>query len=95
MKVRTTVTVSEHDRLVVAKFFGAAAPAGSRDAARTRATRGQVRRFLAHALRSGIREQVGVLRGRSRAAANRLLSPLTEHETPPLPEPLEKQLSLL
>lgn len=95
MKVRTMVTVSEHDRLVIAKFFAVAAPEGSPDAVRTRATRKQVRRFVAHALGVVVKDHVIVLRGRARAAATRLAAP--PDETPPaepLPEPIEKQLNL-
>lgn len=96
MKVRTLVQVSEHDRLVIAKYFAAAAPEGSQDAIRTRATRKQVRRFVAHAVALAVKDHVNVLRGRARAAANRLAAPPTAPpETPPLPEPAEKQLSFI
>lgn len=96
MKVRTMVQVSEHDRLVIAKFFGAAAPEGSTDAVRTRATRKQVRRFVAHAIAAVVKEHAALLRGRARAAAHRLATPpeAAPPETQPLPEPREKQLSL-
>lgn len=96
MKVRTMVTVSEHDRLVIAKFFAAAAPTGSPDALRTRATRKQVRRFVAHAVAIAVKDHAVLLRGRARSAAQRLAAPPeTPPETPPLPEPKEKQLSFI
>lgn len=96
MKVRTMVQVSEHDRLVIAKFFAAAAPAGSPDAVRTRATRKQVRRFVAHAVAAVVKDHAVLLRGRARAAAQRLAQPTdAAPETPPLPEPTEKQLSFI
>ena len=95
MKVRTLVEVNERQRLVIAKFFGAAAPEGSRDAVRTRATRKQVKRFVAHAVEVAVAEHTQVLRGRARAAAARLALPAgTEPEQLPLPEPKEKQLNL-
>lgn len=95
MKVRTLVHVSEHDRFVIAKFFAAAAPDGSADAVRTRATRKQVRRFVAHALSVVAKDHAAVLRGRARAAASRLASTTTdETHVEALPEPVEKQLSL-
>lgn len=96
MKVRSTVHVSEHDRFVIAKFFAAAAPEGSADAVRTRATRKQVRRFMAHALSVVAKDHAAVLRGRSRAAATRLAATTTdETHAEVLPEPVEKQLSLI
>lgn len=96
MKVRAVVNVNERQRLVIAKFFAAAAPADSRDAVRTRATRRQVKRFLDHALEQAVAEYTQVLRGRTRAAAARLALPAgTEPEQLPLPEPKEKQLSLI
>lgn len=95
MKVRTLVNVSEHDRLVIAKFFAAAAPDGNPDAVRTRATRKQVRRFTEHAVSAVVKEHAMLLRGRARSAATRLASaPATPSETPPLPDPREKQLLL-
>lgn len=97
MKVRALVDVNERQRLVIAKFFAAAAPADSRDAVRTRATRKQVKRFIAHAMELAVAEHTQVLRGRARAAAARLALPAgTEQpEQLPLPEPKEKQLSLI
>jgi len=95
MKVRALVEVNERQRLVIAKFFGAAAEPGSREAVRTRATRKQVKRFVAHAVEAAVAEHTQVLRGRARAAAARLALPAgTEPEQMPLPEPKEKQLSL-
>lgn len=96
MKVRALVNVNERQRLVIAKFFAAAAPPDSRDATRTRATRKQVKRFIAHALEAAVADHTQLLRGRSRAAAARLALPAgTEPEQLPLPEPKEKQLSLI
>lgn len=95
MKVRSLVEVSERQRLVIAKFFGAAAPEGSRDRVRTRATRKQVKRFIAHAVEAAVLEHTQVLRGRARAAAARLaLPPGEQPQQMALPEPAEKQLTL-
>lgn len=95
MKVRTLVQVSEHDRFVIAKFFAAAAPEGHPDAVRTRATRKQVRRFAAHAISVVVKDHAVLLRGRARAAASRLVSTIDESHVESLPEPTEKQLSLI
>lgn len=95
MKVRTMVQVSEHDRFVIAKFFAVAAPEGSADAVRTRATRKQIRRFISHAIGVVVKDHGALLRGRARAAASRLISTIDETHTEPLPEPAEKQLSLI
>jgi len=95
MKVRMLVEVNQRQRLVIAKFFGAAAPEGDRDRARTRATRKQVKRFVGHAIEQAVLEHTHVLRGRARAAAARLaLPPGEQPEQMALPEPAEKQLTL-
>lgn len=95
MKVRMVLEVNERQRLVIAKFFGAAAPTDSRDAARTRATRKQVKRFVGHALEAAVTDHTQLLRGRARAAAARLaLPPGEQPEQLVLPEPREKQLTL-
>jgi len=95
MKVRMLIEVSEHDRLVIAKFFAAAAESGTPDAVRTRATRRQVRRFASHAVNSVVRDHAALLRGRARAAAARLANLPGDVSEAPLPEPAEKQLSLI
>jgi hypothetical protein len=94
VKVRITVDVSEHDRLVIAKFFAAAAST-PRDKARTRATRAQVKQFLKSALRTSVKDYATDLRGRSRAAAARLKLGSVTFDAPLLPEPREKQQRLL
>ena len=96
MKTRMVLNVTEHDRLVIAKYFAAAAPEGTADRSRTRATRKQVQRFAAAAVRYVVREHVPDLRGRARTAARRLLQ-----DAPPpvaaeqIAEPSEKQQRLL
>lgn len=94
MKVRLTIDVSEHDRLVIAKFFAAAAPPG-RDRTRTRATRAQAKQFVRSALRTVVKDYADDLRGRTRGAASRLRLAAAEPDAPLLPEPREKQQRLL
>lgn len=94
MKVRLLLEVSEHDRLVIAKFFGAAS-LEKRDKVRRRATRKQVQRFVRHALGAVVKDHALLLRGKSKAAAARLASGADVVAPEPLPEPAEKQLSML
>lgn len=94
MKTRLLIEVSEHDRLVIAKFFAAAATE-KRDKVRRRATRKQVQRFVKHAIASVVKDQVLLLRGKSKAAAARLASGEDVVAVEPLPEPAEKQMTLL
>ncbi len=72
MKVRLTLDVGAHERYVVAKYFAPAAKDGTADRRRLRASRAQVRRFVAAALRSAVRDHVERLRGKSRGTAHRL-----------------------
>jgi hypothetical protein len=94
MKVRLLLDVSEHDRLVIAKFFGAASTE-TRDKVRRRATRKQVQRFARHAIGAVVKDHVLLLRGKSKAAAARLAAGVDVVAPDPLPEPAEKQLTLL
>jgi hypothetical protein len=93
MKTRLLIEVGDHERYVIARYFGAAA-VHVRDKKRPRATRAQVKRFVEAALRTAVKEQADRLRSRARATARRLAEgrPVPEAET--LPEPAEKQDSL-
>ena len=84
MKVRLAVDVDERQRFVIAKYF--------KDA-RNRATREQVRAFVAGALVSAVREQADALRPRQRKTAVRLGAGKPEQLA--LREPDEKQSTRL
>lgn len=79
MKTRLTLNVDDHARLVIAKYF--APVSHGADRTRTRATRAQVRRFAEAAVATAVREHATVLRGRTLAAAYRLLSGNKSSET--------------
>lgn len=78
MKVQLSLDVDERTRYVIAKYFAAAGD--SKDKARTRATRAQVRRFAAAALQVAIKERAASLHRRQRATADRLGNPAPEPE---------------
>jgi hypothetical protein len=92
MRTRLTLDVSAFDRYVVARYFAVAAT-DRRDKVRTRATRAQVKRFVQAALRSAVKEQAALLRGRrSRGTVARLQVALQSAEE--LVAPVEQQQSL-
>ena len=95
MKVRVTLSVGDFARFIIAKYFGKPDLGGMRDLTRTRATRAQVRRFAVAALRSAALEQVESMRGKTRAAAERLRLPCGHRECETIAPPDERQLSLL
>lgn len=67
MRVRLTLDVDELTRYVVARHFRV--EDGSK---RTRATRGQVKRFVDRAVRDAVADRLGTMGGRARAVARRL-----------------------
>jgi len=92
MKVRVVLDVDEHARYIIARYYRSV----DTDKTRTRATRLQVKRFTAAALRTCIREQSDeILDAKGKAVAQRLQTPTTDVTNIEfLSEPREKQRSL-
>lgn len=96
MRVRLSLDVDDRDRYVIAKYYGALRghATGSR-IVRTRATRAQVRTFVAGALRSTVREHAEAFRGRQRTIVRRLAARPGLATADGLRAPAERQLNLL
>lgn len=88
MKVHLTLDVSGHERYAIAKYFAVAATT-TPDKQRTRATRKQIRRFAAAALRTCVKDLVREMSPRQHQHAVALAEGLPVRDT--LPEPREQQ----
>lgn len=67
MKTRMLVEVGAFERYVIARYFSA-----SDGVSRTRATRAQVRRFVAAAVQAQVRDLAADMRGKQRGTSDRL-----------------------
>lgn len=71
MKTRITLTLSDYERYVIARYWGVAATE-AKDQKRPRATRNQVRAFAHAAIKAAVKEQADAMRGRQKSTVERL-----------------------